>query len=131
VRLVDEVQYWRRLSSFDFDMIQWTWPAPASPGTEQRNRWSSAAADRSGSLNYAGARSPAIDRMLDALLEAVRPPEFVAAVRALDRLLLSGFYVVPLYHAADLWLAHDAGLKRPDVVPLLGPSVELWWRVAP
>ena len=55
IRLVDDVQYWRRLSTFDFDMIQWLWPASASPGNEQRNRWGKAAAARGGSLNYAGA----------------------------------------------------------------------------
>ncbi len=68
VRLVDDVQYWRRLSKFDFDMVQSAWSASTSPGNEQRNRWSSAAAGREGSLNYAGAASPAIDRMIDALL---------------------------------------------------------------
>ncbi|HEY8565322.1 MAG TPA: extracellular solute-binding protein [Beijerinckiaceae bacterium] len=128
VRLVDEVQFWRRLAAFDFDMLQWTWPVSPSPGNEQRNRWSSAAAERSGSLNYAGARSPAIDRMLEAMLGAESREDFSAAVRALDRVLLSGFYVVPLFTAPDQWIAHDAGLKRPAYVPLFGPSVEVWWR---
>ena len=53
---------------------------------------------------------------------------YVAAVRALDRLLLSGFYVVPLFYIPDQWLAHDVSLKRPAGVPLLGPSIEIWWR---
>lgn len=128
VRLVDEVQYWRRLSRFEFDMVQWVWPASASPGNEQRNRWGSAAADRGGSLNYAGAASPAIDRMIEALLEAKSRDDFVSAVRALDRLLLSGFYVVPLFYVGDQWLAYDGGLRRPSGAPLLGTSVDLWWR---
>ncbi|MXQ10817.1 extracellular solute-binding protein [Microvirga makkahensis] len=128
VRLVDNVQYWRRLSQFDFDMVQWVWPASASPGNEQRNRWSSEAAKRSGSLNYSGAASPAIDRMIDALLEARTREEFVSAVRALDRLLLSGFYVVPLFYVADQWLAYDSGLKKPDRTPLFGPHIDTWWR---
>ena len=59
VRLVDDVQYWRRLARFDFDMVQWLWPGTPSPGNEQRNRWGSAAAQRSGSLNHAGVASPA------------------------------------------------------------------------
>jgi len=128
VRLVDTVQYWRRLSHFDFDMVQWVWPASASPGNEQRNRWSSAAADRSGSLNYSGASSPAIDRMIDALLEARTREEFASAVRALDRVLLSGFYVVPLFYVADQWLAYDSGLEKPDRTPLFGPYIDAWWR---
>ncbi len=128
IRLVDDVQYWRRIARFEFDMVQWTWPASASPGNEQRNRWNAAAADREGSLNYAGARSPAVDGMIDAMLGATTREEFAAAVRALDRVLLSGFYVVPLFHVADTWLAYDTGLRRPQAAPLLGPTVDTWWR---
>jgi peptide/nickel transport system substrate-binding protein len=131
IRLVDDVQYWRRLSRFEFDMIQWVWPASASPGNEQRNRWSMAAADRGGSLNYAGAKEPAIDAMVDALLAARSRTEFASAVRALDRTLLSGFYVVPLFHIADQWLAHDAGLKHPEHIPLFGSTIDVWWRAPP
>jgi peptide/nickel transport system substrate-binding protein len=131
IRLVDDVQYWRRLSRFEFDMIQWVWPASASPGNEQRNRWSAAAADRHGSLNYAGARSPATDAMIEALLAARSREEFVSTVRALDRTLLSGFYVVPLFHIAEQWLAYDAGLKHPGRIPLLGATIDVWWRNPP
>lgn len=105
VRLIDDVQYWRRLSAFDFDMIQWTWPASASPGNEQIGRWGSANAARRGSLNYAGVKSPAIDAALQGLLKAREREDFVAAARTLDRLLISGFYVVPLYYLPDTWLA--------------------------
>jgi len=128
VRIVDDAQYWRRLASFDFDMIEWTWGVSASPGNEQRNRWSSVAAQNDGSLNFAGAQEPAIDAMIDAMLEAHDREEFVAAVRALDRVLLSGFYAIPLMHQPDLWLANDAGLRRPDAVPMMGLPPELWWR---
>jgi peptide/nickel transport system substrate-binding protein len=128
VRLVDDVQYWRRLSRFEFDMIQWIWPASTSPGNEQRGRWSSAAASRNGSLNFAGAQSPAIDGLIDALLAAKDRPGFVSAVRALDRVLLSGFYAVPLFNVADQWLAYDSGLAHPPDFPLLGPTIDVWWR---
>jgi peptide/nickel transport system substrate-binding protein len=83
---------------------------------------------RDGSLNYSGAREPAIDAMIDAMLEARTRDDFVAAVRALDRVLLSGFYVVPLFHAPAQWIAHDADLGRPERVPMLGAPPELWWR---
>lgn len=106
VRLIDDVQYWRRLSAFDFDMVQWTWPASASPGNEQIGRWGSANAERKGALNYAGVRSPAVDAVLQLLLKAREREDFVAAVRTLDRLLISGFYVVPLYYLPDTWFAH-------------------------
>ncbi len=110
VRLIDDVQYWRRLSAFDFDMIQWTWPASASPGNEQIGRWGAANAERKGSLNYAGVKSPAVDTVLQSLLAAREREDFVASVRALDRLLISGFYVVPLYYLPDTWLALSRGV---------------------
>ena len=113
VRLVDDVQYWRRLARFEFDMVQWLWPGTPSPGNEQRNRWGSAAAQRGGSLNHAGITSPAVDRLIDALLEARSREDFVSAVRALDRALLSGFYVVPLFYLKDQWLAYSSELAAP------------------
>lgn len=117
VRLIDDVQYWRRLSAFDFDMIQWTWPASASPGNEQIGRWGSANAPRKGALNYAGVASPAVDATLQALLAAREREDFVAAARTLDRLLLSGFYVVPLYYLPDTWLAHGRDIVLPARKP--------------
>jgi len=117
VHLIDDVQYWRRLSAFDFDMIQWTWPASASPGNEQIGRWGSANADRKGALNYAGVKSPAIDAVLQAILGARKREDFVAAVRALDRLLLSGFYVVPLYYLPETWFAHVRDVVLPERKP--------------
>ncbi|MBB3019280.1 peptide/nickel transport system substrate-binding protein [Microvirga lupini] len=131
VRLVDDVQYWRRLARFDFEMVQWLWPASLSPGNEQRNRWGSAAAQRSGSHNHAGVKSPAIDRLIDALLEAKSREDFVSAVRALDRTLLSGFYVVPLFYLKDQWLAYSSDLAKPGIVPLMGTNIDTWWRRAP
>jgi peptide/nickel transport system substrate-binding protein len=131
VRQVDNVQFWRRLGAFDFDMIQWTWAVSTSPGNEQRNRWGSQAAERPGSLNFAGVRSPAADRMIEAILAARSRDDFVSAVRAFDRVLLSGFYVVPLFHAPDQWIAYDAGLRRPSLTPLDGTAIELWWRERP
>jgi peptide/nickel transport system substrate-binding protein len=128
IRLVDDVQFWRRLSAFDFDMVPWTWAVSASPGSEQRNRWGAAAADRPGSLNLAGAREPAVDGMIDAMLAARTREEFASAVRALDRVLLSGFYVVPLFYLPDQWIAYDARLARPPNAPMLGRSLEAWWR---
>lgn len=117
VRLIDDVQYWRRLSAFDFDMIQWTWPASASPGNEQVGRWHSANAERKGALNYAGVRSPAVDATLQRLLAATSREDFVASVRTLDRLLLSGFYAVPLYYLPETWLARSRDILLPQRRP--------------
>ena len=128
VRLVDDVQFQRRRSRFDFDMMPGTWTASPSPGNEQRGRWSSAAANAEGAYNIAGAASPAIDAMIAAILSAGGEDDFVAAVRALDRLLISGFYIVPLYYAPEQWIAYSAKLGRPDNTPLFGVDLAAWWR---
>jgi len=130
VRLIDDVQYWRRLSTFDFDMIQWTWAASASPGNEQIGRWGSANANRNGALNYAGVKSPAIDAVIQTLLGAREHGDFVAAVRVLDRLLLSGFYVVPLYYLPETWLARSRDIVLPERRPGYFFSTETLARAA-
>lgn len=127
VRQVDSAQYWSRLKSFDFDMIQWTWAASLSPGNEQLNRWSSTAARMEGSLNYAGVQDPAVDAMLDALLKAASREAFVAAARALDRVVMSGDYVIPLFHAPQQWVAHWHDLASPPIPPLFGLDLDTWW----
>lgn len=128
VRLVDDVQYWRRLSRFEFDMIQFTWTGSLSPGAEQVNRWGSASAARESSLNFPGVQQPAADAAIRTLLAARERNDFVDAARALDRVLLSGFYVVPLFHVPDQWIARAAAIKRPERVPLTGVALETLWR---
>ncbi len=131
VRLVDEVQFQRRRGRFDFDMMIGSWIASPSPGNEQRGRWSSAAASMDGSYNICGAASPAIDAMIAAVVAARSHDDFIAAVRALDRTLLSGFYIVPLFYAPDQWIAYSSALGRPEKTPMFGVNIETWWRAAP
>ena len=131
VRQVDSAQYWSRLKTFDFDMIQWTWSASLSPGNEQINRWSSKAADVEGSLNYPGVKNPAVDATIDALLRALTPEDFTAAVRALDRVLMSGDYVLPLFHLPRVWVAHWSWLRHPAALPLGGYDLDSWWIETP
>ncbi len=136
IRMVDEVQYQRRRQNFDFDMMIGSWIASASPGSEQRTRWGSAAADEPASYNLAGVKSPAVDAMINVLLAAKSRDDFVTAVRALDRVLLSGFYIVPLFHAPTEWIAASAALQRPERLPAFGmPTVDAtldtWWRKMP
>ena len=127
IRVVDSAQYQARLKTYDFDMIQATWPSSLSPGNEQLFRWSSEAATTEGTFNYAGVRVPAADAMIAALLAAETPEAFASAVRALDRVLLSGDYVIPLFHLPKQWIAYWAHLKRPPVPPLYGYSLDTWW----
>jgi peptide/nickel transport system substrate-binding protein len=128
VRQVDAVQFDRRRLTFDFDMIQNRWDQSLSPGNEQAFYWSSAAADQEGSRNYMGVKSAAADAMIAAMLTAERREDFVAAVRALDRVLLSGFYVVPLFHLPDQWIARWTRIGRPATTSLSGYLPETWWR---
>jgi peptide/nickel transport system substrate-binding protein len=131
VRLNDEVQYQRRRTKFDFDMMIGSWVATPSPGGEQRTRWGSASANMDGAYNIAGAASPAIDAMIAALLAANSHEDFVAAVRALDRVLISGFYIVPLFYAPEQWIAYSARLGRPEKTPLFGVNTDTWWSKSP
>jgi len=128
VRLVDAVQYDQRRISFDFDMIEYRWEQSLSPGNEQSFYWGSAAAGEQGSRNYMGVRSAGIDAMIAALLRARERPDFVAAVRALDRLLVSGFYVVPLFYLPDQWVARWTSIAHPSRTSLSGYLPETWWR---
>jgi peptide/nickel transport system substrate-binding protein len=127
LRPVDAVQFETRRIAFDFDMISNRWDESLSPGNEQAFYWSSEAAVSNGSRNYMGVKSPAVDAMIDALLRAQQRVDGVAAVRALDRVLISGFYTVPLFHPPDQWIARWTKVKRPDVTSLSGPVPEAWW----
>ncbi len=127
LRVVDSAQYQARLKDYDFDMIQFTWPSSLSPGNEQLFRWSSKVADEPGSYNYAGVKNPAADAMIAAMLAAESDADFVSAVRALDRVLLSGHYVVPLFHAPAQWIASWKRLAHPETIPLFGFNLDTWW----
>jgi peptide/nickel transport system substrate-binding protein len=127
IRQVDSAQYQRRKQTYDFDMIQYFWPVSLSPGNEQSFRWGSEAAVTEGSFNYPGIKNPAVDVMIETLLKAESRDEFVSAVRALDRVLLSGDYVIPLFYLPRQWVAHWNDLKRPEKTPLYGYQIDNWW----
>jgi peptide/nickel transport system substrate-binding protein len=128
VRSVEALEYDGRKLAFDFDMIENRWDQSLSPGNEQAFYWGSAAADQSGTRNYMGAKSPAVDAMIAALLRAESQDDFVAAVRALDRVLISGFYAIPLFHLPVQWIARWSTIGRPATTSLYGYLPETWWR---
>ncbi len=127
IRQVDSAQYQRRKQTYDFDMIQYFWPASLSPGNEQSFRWGSDAAKTEGSFNYPGVENKAVDAMIAALLEAKDRDDFVSAAHALDRVLLSGDYVVPLFYLPRQWVAYWRDLERPEKTPLYGYQIDTWW----
>jgi peptide/nickel transport system substrate-binding protein len=128
VRSVDAVQFEQRRLGFDFDMIPNRWDQSLSPGNEQSFYWGSEAAEQQGTRNYMGAKDPAIDAMIAAILEAREHPAFVSAVRALDRSLMAGFYVIPLFNIGEQWIARWNRIERPAATALTGYLPETWWQ---
>ncbi len=127
IRAMDDTQYQKRRQTFDFDMMFNFWGASLSPGNEQNFRWSSSSADIEGSWNFSGVKSPAVDAMIKAMLEAKGSDAFVSAVRAYDRALLSGAYVIPLYHLPEVRIARWNHINHSEFQPLVGYRLDSWW----
>jgi peptide/nickel transport system substrate-binding protein len=131
ITTVDSAQYIARTDAFDFDMAYYTRGVSLSPGTEQRLYWSVLAAETPGSRNWMGARNPAIDGLIDAMLAAPNREDFVAATQALDRVLTTGRYVIPIWFSNHSRLAHDRRLKYPEALPIYGDWIgfqpDVWW----
>ncbi|MGE0240912.1 MAG: extracellular solute-binding protein [Parvibaculaceae bacterium] len=128
IRVVDSAQFQRMLDTYDFDMLPVMWYNSLSPGNEQDFYYGSAGREMRGTRNYPGIADPAVDRMIAALLAASTREDFVAAVRALDRLLVDGFYIVPFYNSGGQWLARWTTIGRPEAQPLPGfEDATLWY----
>jgi microcin C transport system substrate-binding protein len=129
VRVVDPTQYENRLRNFDFDMTIQSWGESLSPGNEQREFWGSQAADQMGSHNYVGIKDPAVDELINQIIFAKDRASLVAATRALDRVLLWNFYVVPQYTYPYSRYARWDRFSHADPLPKYGRSglPSLWW----
>ncbi len=127
VRSVDSAQYENRERSFDFDMIVNVWGQSLSPGNEQREFWSSAAADQPGSRNVLGLKNPAVDRLVDSVISAPDRVSLVARVRALDRALQWNYLVIPHWHIPYDRIAFWDKFGYPATVPMQGVQLETWW----
>jgi len=127
VRLVDSAQYENRERSFDFDMIVNVWGQSLSPGNEQREFWSSAAADQPGSRNLSGFKNPAVDRLVDLVIAAPDRVSLVTRVRALDRALQWNYLVIPHWHIPYDRIAFWDKFGYPATVPMQGVQLESWW----
>jgi microcin C transport system substrate-binding protein len=128
VRLIDAAQYERRVPDFNFDVITGGWAQSESPGNEQRDYWGSEAADRQGSRNWVGIKNPAVDKLIGRIIFAKDREELVAASRALDRVLLWNFYVIPQWYAPKERFAYWNRLSHPKKLPSRSigfPSI--WW----
>ena len=132
IRTLDGDQIQSRKQRFDFDMLIGStgFTNTLSPGIELINRWSSGSANVEGSFNLAGVADPAVDAAITAILNARTKDDFVAAVRVLDRLLISGNYMVPMQHNTEQWIAYWAYLAHPEKTSLYGYQLPTWWRKA-
>ncbi|MEF2545762.1 extracellular solute-binding protein [Aurantimonas sp. E1-2-R+4] len=128
IRQVDDAQYQARKSAYDFDMIIATYSASLSPGAEQVYRWGSISKDANGTFNFAGVADPALDKLINEIVSARSREAFVDAVRAYDRVLISGHYVVPLFHLPEQWLARWKFIEHPETTPLYGYQLPTFWK---
>ena len=126
VRTVDSSQYQARMLNYDFDMIKASWNVSLSPGNEQQFYWGSEVGKKDGSKNYAGVNSPVVDDLIEKLIGAKTREELTTAIHALDRVLLWGHYVIPLYHSNTDRIAYWNFLEFPDEIPLYGIVIESW-----
>ena len=131
VTSVDSAQYKERTNAYDFDMTHYIRSLSLSPGNEQTLYWGSAGVTEPGTRNWMGMNSPAAEAMIKTLLTATDPEEFTAATRALDRVLTSGRYVVPIWYSDVSRIAHAKQLHYPDQLPIygdwLGFQPDVWW----
>lgn len=129
VRVVDTAQYENRLRQWDFDIVTASWPESLSPGNEQRGFWSTQAADIPGSRNLVGIKNPAVDALIDRVIFAKSREELVAATKALDRVLLWNFYVVPQWTYGKQRTARWDRFGHPDNMPKYAASAfpTIWW----
>ena len=128
VRMVDSAQYQNRLNGFDFDMVIDTIPQSLSPGNEQREYWTSAAASQEGSRNLAGVHDPVVDELVDKLIVAPDRETLVATTRALDRVLLWNWYVIPQWHNDRHRIAYWNRFGHPTTAAKYGlPFESTWW----
>jgi microcin C transport system substrate-binding protein len=128
LRVVDAAQYQNRMDNFDFDMAISVFGQSLSPGNEQFNMWGSNKADAKGSRNLIGVRDPVVDELLDKLVHASTREELVTLCRALDRVLLWQYYVIPQWYTGIYRIAYWDKFGQPKIAPKYGLAVtDSWW----
>lgn len=127
VRVMDALQYKQRLDDFDFDMFVMVWGQSLSPGNEQRYYWGSSSADQKGSYNFAGIKDETVDFLIEKIVSAKTTEELQTSTRALDRVLMWGFYVIPQWHMDKTRIVYWDKFNFPKVSPMQGVSIMSWW----
>lgn len=131
VTMIDSAQYKERVNAYDFGMTYYRRGLSLSPGNEQHLYWGSKGVTEPGSRNLMGMNSPAAEAMIDTILNSTDQNDFVAATKALDRILTSGRYVIPIYDFSSSRIAHVKELKYPETLPIYGDWIgwqpDVWW----
>lgn len=132
IQQTDKAQYLEREATYDFDLAFIRRSLSLSPGNEQNFYWGSDVADQPGSRNLMGMKNPAADAMIQAMLTSTTREDFIAATRALDRVLTTGRYVIPIHQYSVGRIAHLKELHYPeDRLPIYGDGIgflpEVWW----
>ena len=127
IRRVDVSQYINRLRSRDFDLIVGGFGQSNSPGNEQREYWHSSSADNPGSRNFIGLKDPAVDSLVEGLINADSRQSLITHTRALDRVLLWGHYVVPNWHIKTWRVAYWNRFEHPEISPKYDIGLHTWW----
>ncbi len=117
LRIVDASQYINRIRSFDYDMMYGVWAQTMNPGNEQGDYWGSASVNRPGSRNYAGIADPAVDQLINMITFASNREDQVAAIKAMDRVLLANHYVVPMFYSGEARIAYWNRITHPQRLP--------------
>jgi microcin C transport system substrate-binding protein len=125
-RTTDVSLYKKRIDEFDYDVITHVYSSSQSPGNEQVHRFSSKAADEKGSDNLMGLKDPAVDTLLQQMLQVTNAADFKGALRALDRVLLHGHYIIPNWHNDNHRVAFRKHLRSPQTLPLYYPIPQTW-----
>ena len=127
VRTIDTAQYQKRMETFDFDMVVQTFSQSLSPGNEQRNFWGSDAAGTNGSRNIVGIKNYAVDGLIESLINANNRDELITITKALDRVLLWNYYVIPQWHISSYRVLYWDFFNQPAVKPKYSLGFDTWW----
>jgi len=131
-RPVDFALYQQRLRGFDFDIISIAYGGTPNPGAEYADLFGSQAAKTEDSGNFAGVSSPAVDALLAQMVNARSKPDFLAACRALDRVISHSHYLIPQWSATTHRMVYNAWrLERPKDMPPYAAgeawAIDTWW----
>jgi len=127
IKMLESVSYRNKLNNFEFDMMVQSLPVSLSPGNELNNYWGSKAASIKGSSNYMGLKSPVVDDLIKKIVTAPNRKDLITSVRALDRVLLHNYYVIPQWYIPSHRIAYWSKFKQPEISPKYGLGIFTWW----